>query len=364
MGLIIRDSGRWWPNGVVPFRIKRGDFTAAQEATIRQGIAIWEQGGTLVRFVPKTDDDNESDFVTFQKHNKACQSSVGKQGGEQATRCDLSSGSFTAGSIAHEIGHTLGFFHEHQRPERDAVVAVAQSAIQNEPQNFKRIDDELSVGAYDCQSIMHYPKIFAKITNIDPVCAEMGNRTDISTGDITTVIEMLGRWRFRAAGISAVHPRTEEGAVSLYVIGRHGGVWWSFWPDGNTTKWSPWFQIGNKTFPQGSQISALHPRTEEGAVSLYVVDSDGGVWSSFWPDRNTTQWSPWLAIPGDNIFPPGSQVSALHPRTEEGAVSLYVIGRHGGVWGSFWPDGNTTQWSPWFRIGEDKTFPVYMRAHS
>jgi hypothetical protein len=113
---------------------------------------------------------------------------------------------------------------------------------------------------------------------------------------------LLGDGRFRAAGISAIHPRTDEGAVSLYVVGIDGKVWSNFWPAGNTVDWNGWFPIGANVFPQGSPVSAIHPRTDEGAVSLYVVGIDGKVWSNFWPAGNTANWNGWFPI-GQNIFP-------------------------------------------------------------
>jgi hypothetical protein len=167
---------------------------------------------------------------------------------------------------------------------------------------------------------------------------------------------LLGDGRFRAAGISALHPRTDEGAVSLYVIGIDGKVWSNFWPAGNTVNWNGWFPIGDNVFPQGSPISALHPRTDEGAVSLYVIGIDNKVWSNFWPAGKTANWNGWFPV-GANVFPQGSPISAIHPRTDEGAVSLYLIGIDGKVWSNFWPAGNTVNWNGWFPIGNN-VFPL------
>jgi hypothetical protein len=49
-------------------------------------------------------------------------------------------------------------------------------------------------------------------------------------------------------------------------------------------------------FPLGSTISAVHPRLDEGAVSLYVIGPDGMVYTNFWPAPGSANWSGWSAI--------------------------------------------------------------------
>src|SRR5262249_39666566 len=95
---------------------------------------------------------------------------------------------------------------------------------------------------------------------------------------------LLGDDRLRLPEVSVIHPRSDEGAVSLYVIGSDGRAWSTFWPGTQgSVDWAKWFPVGDKTFPQGSPVSVIHPRSDEGAVSLYVIGPDGKVWSTFWP---------------------------------------------------------------------------------
>jgi hypothetical protein len=163
-------------------------------------------------------------------------------------------------------------------------------------------------------------------------------------------------WMPRIAGVSLIHPRSDEGAVSLYVVGTDGQVWSNFWPAAGSIQWNGWFPIGPNTFPLGSPVSLIHPRSDEGAVSLYLVGTDGQVWSNFWPAASSAQWNGWFPI-GPNTFPLGSSVSVNHSRSDEGAVSLYVIGIDGQVWSNFWPAVGSTQWNGWFPIGPN-IFPV------
>ena len=160
------------------------------------------------------------------------------------------------------------------------------------------------------------------------------------------------------APVSALHPRSDEGATSLYVVHRDGKVRSTFWPAADN-KWAEWFPVGDKTFPKGAQISALHPRTDEGATSLFAIDLDGKVWSNFWPQnsglRRQNKWSGWFTI-GTKEFVAGAPVVALHPRTDEGATSLFTVGTDGKVWSTYWPTADN-EWAEWFPIGDD-TFPV------
>jgi len=50
--------------------------------------------------------------------NSQCESQVGRQEGENEIR--LSQKCLFNGQIQHEVMHSLGFDHEHSRPDRDA----------------------------------------------------------------------------------------------------------------------------------------------------------------------------------------------------------------------------------------------------
>ena len=68
-------------------------------------------------------------------------------------------------TVIHEIGHVIGFWHEHSRPDRDQYITVHYENIRQgyEP-DFDKITAVDSLGVlYDFSSIMHYSKVaFAK----------------------------------------------------------------------------------------------------------------------------------------------------------------------------------------------------------
>lgn len=73
----------------------------------------------------------------------------------------LSSGCATVGHAIHELGHALGLWHEHSRPDRNEYIRVNYNNIkETEQDNFGILDESKfslvpDVG-YDIESIMHY----------------------------------------------------------------------------------------------------------------------------------------------------------------------------------------------------------------
>ena len=65
------------------------------------------------------------------------------------------------GSVMHELGHVIGYWHEQSRPDRDKYVDIIVENINKAyyPYNFEKYGhDEIdSLGVpYDYDSIMHY----------------------------------------------------------------------------------------------------------------------------------------------------------------------------------------------------------------
>ncbi len=89
MGFVITSGSHRWRGHKVPFVIDDSireipvDFGAVSLA-----IEVWN-ANTCVPFTPKTDLD--TDFVEFIRHDKGCQSPVGRQGGPQQIKCDFAS---------------------------------------------------------------------------------------------------------------------------------------------------------------------------------------------------------------------------------------------------------------------------------
>nr|XP_030871259.2 tolloid-like protein 2 [Gorilla gorilla gorilla] len=183
---------RIWPGGVIPYVIG-GNFTGSQRAIFKQAMRHWEKH-TCVTFIERTDEES---FIVFSYRTCGCCSYVGRRGGgPQAISIGKNCDKF--GIVAHELGHVVGFWHEHTRPDRDQHVTIIRENIQpGQEYNFLKMEagEVSSLGeTYDFDSIMHYARnTFSRGVFLDTILPRqddngvrptIGQRVRLSQGDI------------------------------------------------------------------------------------------------------------------------------------------------------------------------------------
>ena len=181
-----------WPDGVMPYGFADG-IDATQRAAVLAAIEHWTER-TRITFVERTEANAEvyDDWVEFQP-SSGCASFVGRADRQPQP---LFVESCTVGSVIHEIGHAVGLYHEHTRPDRDMWVTVDDGQIRaGRSFNFEiQRTTSRELGPYDYGSIMHYGEsFFAKgdaPTIIVPPGQAIGQRVALSDGDVRAVDAM------------------------------------------------------------------------------------------------------------------------------------------------------------------------------
>jgi hypothetical protein len=193
----IRKSGdaNLWPFGVIPFEINAKNFPegSPERAEILAGIEILNTRTNLT-LVHRSAEEDYVEFVQSEERD-ACRSRVGRGRGRQEVKCATDLDDFGPGTVVHEILHAAGFYHEHQREDRDKFIKVDfDNIIDGKRFAFEKKGDADDVGQYDLVSRMHYfRRAFAKdsskdvITPIDgggnPTADQVGGR-QLSAADV------------------------------------------------------------------------------------------------------------------------------------------------------------------------------------
>ncbi|HEY2711698.1 MAG TPA: M12 family metallopeptidase [Chthoniobacterales bacterium] len=160
-----------WPGGMIPYRfdptqVSNGTITAVKMQQFRDSVTEWT-GFANVQFSEFTG-GTPTNFVTVQEDPSlggGFSSSVGMAGGEQFVK--FGPNAWNRGTICHENGHVLGYYHEQQRDDRDTFVTIlTQNIIPGQEGNFAKLPGgSTAIGPYDFYSVMHYAR---NALSIDP----------------------------------------------------------------------------------------------------------------------------------------------------------------------------------------------------
>jgi len=132
-------------------------FPNDRRKEVRRAMDTWESR-TCLRFLPVA--HSNGDYIAIQDDGPGtpCMSQVGRVEGKQimnlASHCSY-------GLMLHELGHAIGFWHEHGRPDRDNYIILLRFLFPKINEYF--VDTQGS--SYDYRSVMHYPEDYGN--NID-----------------------------------------------------------------------------------------------------------------------------------------------------------------------------------------------------
>lgn len=203
-----------WPNGIVPYDLSKLTPEQATNATL--AMRLWMDTGANLTFVPRT---TEKEYVYFTGNTEAGNNTT-FNGFRAGARVEVNITAFWwrqgPWMPAHELGHALGFHHEHQRWDRDRYVTLHYEHIKpGRESDYDWVPKThwiVVTSTYDYRSIMHYRTCWASKCEseckdgygtspcavIDPVGTEfdkiIGQWTDngISQGDAEKIRLVYG----------------------------------------------------------------------------------------------------------------------------------------------------------------------------
>jgi hypothetical protein len=187
-----------WENGEIPYYFS-GEFSLTEVETIQNAMKTWESvcGVTFIQVTPRSSayEIRRTDYTTQWS------STIGENNVQCYMYFGTGSQSEQYGHCLHELGHCIGFLHEHQRPDRDSYIIIHWENVWPEYRfNFDKQNNPLikeSNYPYDFDSIMHYPEYGFSINGyptIEPRDSAIiiGQRSTLSPCDIQKAVAVYG----------------------------------------------------------------------------------------------------------------------------------------------------------------------------
>ncbi|GAE66786.1 M12 family metallopeptidase [Chryseobacterium indologenes] len=180
-----------WPGGKIYYTVasNMGSINANKITT-----AVNEYNSkTHTQWIPRTNQTNYVEFIFGSSSGSDGWAHIGYRGGKQTVSLDQY---ISVGSVIHEMGHTVGLYHEHTRKDRDQYVTILWNNIQDgQAYNFDIYSSGTDIGPFNINSVMMYwPNSYSK--NGQPTIKRANNtsftynRTGFTTGDINTINTM------------------------------------------------------------------------------------------------------------------------------------------------------------------------------
>ncbi|CAG0915470.1 unnamed protein product [Notodromas monacha] len=148
----------FWPNSVMYYEIH--ESLADHRDIIMSAMDEYHEN-TCLRFEERNGDESIENYVLLRGDISGCSSYKGMRvSGFQEVKLHVP-GCIYKGTIMHELMHAAGFWHEHQRFDRNDYVRIAFENVEaGKEHNFDIADltESQNVGdvSYNFDSIMHY----------------------------------------------------------------------------------------------------------------------------------------------------------------------------------------------------------------
>lgn len=353
MGLVVRDARVRWANGVIPYEIDAA-ITASTQASSLLATAIdhWNAVAPL-RLARRVAESDHLLFLAGLPMTGGNASGTARQGQVKLTMdygWALTDGNQTViSALLHELGHVAGLGHEHQRPDRDHYVIIA-----NNDANPQVNSDygALPLGDYDCSSLMHYRTVN---TASDPAvkpggCAQLSGPW-LSLGDLAALhyLSPAGVWwgAVDDEAIAAAPAVCTAAYGQLRVVAQRPdqSLGWRTFEQGG---WTPWRQVA--TNPVLGQPAAAS--WEPGRIDVVVRGTDNRPYHNICLDRRGFPEADWIWSGYVPVGSGGNQIASAPTLVAPapGQLELVARGTDSALWNTTYVNG---AWGAWRQVASN-----------
>jgi hypothetical protein len=310
-----------WPNGRIPYAYDSSTSGWGSESTpgtakanIRAAMNQWQNGtGNRITFVLAPTDSER----VIIRAGTGCSSGLPGKTTSGVHYVDWLQNC----PFAHELGHVIGLYHEHQRADRNKYVVVNTAApICSDYDEYKQCINSngggSDYGPYDLSSTEQY--------NSAGSPPDLTRRSD--GAQITT-------------GMGAPDSHDLSAALELYAGAYSWGKFWTLERDlGSTVPWDP--TISGTLLIAGAPTNT--DRQAAGSLNIFARATDNTIWGK---EAQGSVWSEWygLGLPG-GFAAQGDPAAAVIAGTTGIEVAAQANNL---VWLRYW----NASWGPWGQIG-------------
>ncbi|XP_022191285.1 low choriolytic enzyme-like [Nilaparvata lugens] len=184
---LVNNKAQLWPNKTLYYTYTESEFSPEQRQQVESAIQDLRHN-TCVQFVKRSASDPAgTTYINFRNTGFGCASVVGYH--PIGVGLDMFLGGLrchTHGTIQHELLHSLGFWHEHTRPDRDSHVDIRwENIVPGREFNFKKrdlSDTQYEGMPYDYGSVMHYRSQAFSRDRVSPTIVPFDKEASIMMG--------------------------------------------------------------------------------------------------------------------------------------------------------------------------------------
>ncbi|XP_075210923.1 meprin A subunit beta-like [Lycorma delicatula] len=167
----IKEKDHLWQYGVVIYKVDDDvGCPESPQCEILYKAMNHYHSKSCIRFKEWTGEENYIRIFFNLQNSAACWSQVGRAGGEQ--QLSLGERCWYLGIVIHELGHSLGFLHEMNRPDRDGWINIYWNNITDGFRTAFLKQDPDTVNtlgeSFDYKSIMMYDEYAFSKDGVSP----------------------------------------------------------------------------------------------------------------------------------------------------------------------------------------------------